>query len=170
VRLVVPGWYGMTHVKWLRSITLIDEPFTGYQQTHTYWYKQSEDDAGRPVTRVAVKSLMLPPGIPDFLTRRRVVDAGPVELTGRAWSGDAPVTGVDVTVDGGATWHAATLGEALGPYAWAPWSWTWHARPGTYRLGCRATDASGARQPADQPWNLQGMANNGVHWVDATVR
>ena len=31
LRLVVPGWYGMTSVKWLQRITVVDEPFTGYQ-------------------------------------------------------------------------------------------------------------------------------------------
>ena len=36
LRLVVPGWYGMTNVKWLTRITVVDEPFTGYQQTHAY--------------------------------------------------------------------------------------------------------------------------------------
>src|SRR5262245_43306548 len=32
LRLIVPGWYGMTHVKWLGSITAVAEPFTGWQQ------------------------------------------------------------------------------------------------------------------------------------------
>src|SRR5205085_402579 len=35
LRLIVPGWYGMTHVKWLRSITVIDRPFAGYQRAST---------------------------------------------------------------------------------------------------------------------------------------
>lgn len=29
LRLVVPGWYGMASVKWLRSIAAIDRPFDG---------------------------------------------------------------------------------------------------------------------------------------------
>jgi DMSO/TMAO reductase YedYZ molybdopterin-dependent catalytic subunit len=48
LRLVVPGWYGMTSVKWLRRITLRDEPFEGYQQTGTYLIHASEDDPGTP--------------------------------------------------------------------------------------------------------------------------
>ena len=31
LRLVVPGWYGMTNVKWLSAITVVEEPFAGYQ-------------------------------------------------------------------------------------------------------------------------------------------
>ena len=32
LRLLVPGWYGMTSVKWLDSIEAVTEPFEGYQQ------------------------------------------------------------------------------------------------------------------------------------------
>jgi DMSO/TMAO reductase YedYZ molybdopterin-dependent catalytic subunit len=35
LRLVVPGWYGMASVKWLRSIELIDHEFDGYQNARS---------------------------------------------------------------------------------------------------------------------------------------
>src|SRR6187402_366387 len=44
LRLIVPGWYGMTHVKWLDSITVLTEPFEGFQQLQQYWTKASDDD------------------------------------------------------------------------------------------------------------------------------
>src|SRR5262245_58103406 len=50
LRLVVPGWYGMTSVKWLSRISLIDTPFGGYQQSHSYRIRQKEDESGEPVT------------------------------------------------------------------------------------------------------------------------
>jgi sulfane dehydrogenase subunit SoxC len=83
LRLVVPGWYGMTSVKWLSRITLRDEPFDGYQMSHSYRLRQEEDEPGEPVTRIAPRSLMVPPGIPDFLSRDRVVETGPCEIRGR---------------------------------------------------------------------------------------
>ena len=46
LRLVVPGWYGMTSVKWLERITVLDAPFEGYQQAHAYRLRRGEDDAG----------------------------------------------------------------------------------------------------------------------------
>ena len=49
LRLVVPGWYGMTHVKWLTRITVVAEPFTGYQQAHAYRFRRDEDDEGEPL-------------------------------------------------------------------------------------------------------------------------
>src|SRR6266566_4731860 len=73
LRLVVPGWYGMTNVKWLASVTVLDHGFTGYQQERGYRFRRDENDPGVPVDRMQPRSLMVPPGIPDFLTRRRVV-------------------------------------------------------------------------------------------------
>ena len=87
LRLVVPEWYGMASVKWLRSITAIAEPFEGVQQTLLYRYRRSEDEPGTPVTRKQPRALMAPPGIPEFLTRARHVRAGRTRIEGRAWSG-----------------------------------------------------------------------------------
>src|SRR5512144_2740491 len=64
LRLVVPGWYGMTSVKWLTSIEAVDHEFEGYQQKGTYLFKASADDPGTPVQRMVPKALMIPPGIP----------------------------------------------------------------------------------------------------------
>src|SRR5438105_12550063 len=66
LRLLVPGWYGMTNVKWLGRITLTREPFAGYQQARGYLVRQDEDDAGVPVQRILPRALMAPPGIPEF--------------------------------------------------------------------------------------------------------
>ena len=168
VRLLVPGWYGMTSVKWLGRIEAIAGPFDGYQQGTAYRYKRDGDDPGEPVSRIRVRALMTPPGIPDFFTRQRLVDAGPVRLEGRAWSGSAPVTRVEVGVDG--TWSEADLGPSGGDWAWRAWSFDWLAIPGAHRLACRATDATGATQPLETPWNYQGMGNNEVQEIEATVR
>ena len=168
VRLLVPGWYGMTSVKWLAAIEAVAEPFTGYQQTPSYLYQQDAGDPGQPVTRIRVRALMLPPGIPDFFTRRRHVERGRVPLRGRAWSGQGTVERVEVGVDG--AWSDARLEPAVGEFAWRGWSWEWEATQGDHELSCRATDSSGAVQPLDQPWNYQGMGNNLVHRVPVTVR
>jgi len=170
LRLVVPGWYGMTHVKWLRSIEVVDEPFRGWQQALAYRLRASEEDEGRPVGRVLPRSLMVPPGIPDFLSRRRYVEAGPCLLEGRAWSGYAPVELVEVSADGGGAWAEAILEEPVGEFAWRGWSYDWAAEPGEYELCCRATDAIGNTQPLEPVWNLDGYCNNAVHRVPVTVR
>ena len=170
LRLVVPGWYGMTSVKWLARITLLDEPFAGYQQVTGYRYRAAEEDAGEPVTRMAPRALMVPPGIPDFMSRRRFVDPGRVVVEGRAWSGRAPVDAVEVSTDGGASWAHAELAPQIGRWAWRGWRFEWDARPGEAELCCRAADATGERQPDDPPWNVGGYANNAVQRVPVSVR
>jgi len=168
LRLLVPGWYGMTSVKWLSSIEAIAEPFQGYQQTPAYHYQRDADDPGQPVTRIRVRALMVPPGIPDFFSRRRFLDAGPVQIVGRAWSGAGPVARVEVAVDG--HWSDAKLGPPLGDFAWNSWSFDWEATPGEHELACRATDAASNVQPSEQPWNYQGVGNNLIQQVALEVR
>jgi DMSO/TMAO reductase YedYZ molybdopterin-dependent catalytic subunit len=168
LRLVVPGWYGMAHVKWLRRIDAIPCAFDGYQQRVAYWFKRDADDPGTPVTRMRPRALLVPPGFPDFLTRRRIVERGCVRVQGRAGSGGAPIARVQLGVDD--AWKDVELAPALGPFAWARWSCEWDATVGDHVLSCRAFDASGAAQPTEQPWNYQGMGNNLVQRVPVTVR
>ena len=167
LRLVVPGWYGMAHVKWLREITLIDRRFTGFQQQVAYRTRQLAEDVGEPVTRIAPRALMAPPGFPDFMSRTRVVRPGPQRLEGRAWSGRAPVTRVEVSTDDGQQWYEAELAESAGhDWAWRHWQASWTATPGTHVLSVRATDAEGNSQPLTQLWNRGGFANNAVQRVE----
>lgn len=170
LRLVVPGWYGMTNVKWLQRITILDASFEGYQQARGYRMRQSEDEPGKPVTRMLPRALMVPPGVPDFMTRRRFVAPGRQVLEGRAWSGWGEIIRVDVSVDSGESWDQAVLGDGPGRHAWREWSHPWDAaEPGDYELICRAYDAAGNVQPLDPEWNLGGYANNAAQRIAITV-
>jgi DMSO/TMAO reductase YedYZ molybdopterin-dependent catalytic subunit len=170
LRLLVPGWYGMTNVKWLTRVTLISEPFTGYQQARGYRVRQVDTDEGEPLSLIYPRALMVPPGIPDFMTRERTLAAGACTVEGRAWSGHAPVASVEVSTDDGATWQAARLdGPELGRWAWRRWWYDWNAEPGRYVLLCRASDEAGNEQPTEATWNLGGYANNQVQRVLVTV-
>lgn len=170
LRLVVPGWYGMAHVKWLRDITLTEEPFTGFQQAVAYRYRATAEDPGEPVTRIAPRALMVPPGFPDFMSRVRVVQPGPVRLEGRAWSGHGPVARVAVSGDGGRTWaDAEVAAREPGGWVWQAWNAPWRAVPGSHTLVVRATDATGRTQPLEQPWNRGGFGNNLVQRVPVVV-
>jgi DMSO/TMAO reductase YedYZ molybdopterin-dependent catalytic subunit len=170
LRLLVPGWYGMTNVKWLGRITAIGEPFTGYQQARGYRLRQTAEEPGVPLQRIRPRALMVPPGVPDFMSRERALQPGAVTVEGRAWSGDSPVAGVDFSSDGGESWRAAELEPAeLGPWAWRRWTAEWTATPGRHELCCRARDVSGREQPLAAHWNLGGYANNEVQRVVVNV-
>jgi sulfane dehydrogenase subunit SoxC len=168
LRLIAPGWYGMVSVKWLSRMTVVAEPFRGVEQD-VYRIKQSEEDEGVPVTRIRVRALMVPPGIPDFLTRMRFLRPGRHRVEGRAWSGRGGVRSVEVSADGGNTWQPAELGAAGSPLAWRSWTYVWPAEPGEYELCCRATDDGGDTQPSTQNWNTRGVANNAIQRVRVAV-
>ncbi len=169
VRLVVPGWYGMAHVKWLSRIEIVSEPFTGFQQTVAYRMRQDSDEPGDPVTRITPRALVIPPGFPDFMSRARLVHAGSVVLEGRAWSGRSPVAAVELTVDGGRSWAPAEL-DPPGDHRWAwrRWRHTWNVAEGSYVLGARAIAADGETQPVEQNWNRGGFANNAIQRIPVT--
>jgi DMSO/TMAO reductase YedYZ molybdopterin-dependent catalytic subunit len=171
LRLLVPGWYGMTNVKWLTRITLLTEPFTGYQQARGYRLRQTEDEAGQPLSRIYPRALMVPPGIPEFMTRERTVPAGTWTIEGRAWSGHAPVASVEVSTDDGASWLPARLDASdLGRWAWRRWTYDWTAAvAGRQVLCCRARDEAGNEQPLEPAWNVGGYANNEVQRIVVTV-
>jgi DMSO/TMAO reductase YedYZ molybdopterin-dependent catalytic subunit len=170
LRLIVPGWYGMASVKWLNAIEAIDHAFQGQQQVGTYVYKKDRDDPGVPVTALRVKSLLVPPGLPDWYSRRRIVDAGVVIIHGRAWSGNGvPIQRVEFY--DGTGWAVTTLDPApASKFAWRGWSCAWSAPVGDHVLMCRATDANGDVQPLEQRWDNGGFGNNAVHRVEVSVR
>ena len=105
LRLIVPGWYGMASVKWLKSVTITDQPYSGYYQADKYVI---EDDLGKtvPLTTMGVKSLIGSPAEGDSVT------TGDTCVTGMAWSGQRRIARVDFSADGGATWTPA---EIVGP-------------------------------------------------------
>ena len=169
LRLLVPGWYGMASVKWLRRIEAVSSRFDGYQM-RAYSLRQHIDDEGEALTRIAPRALVVPPGFPDFMSRRRVLRPGPCLLEGRAWSGWGEVTTVEVTVDGGGTWHRAQLDPPVDRWAWRRFTFPWDVTgEGSYAVSARATDATRRTQPAEQPWNRGGFANTCVQRLDVTV-
>jgi DMSO/TMAO reductase YedYZ molybdopterin-dependent catalytic subunit len=170
LRMVVPGWYGMTNVKWMSTIEVTDRPFTGYYQATSYNVRKEDDDPGEPVTRIVPRSLMVPPGIPDFYTRVRKIEPGPCEIVGRAWSGRGAIRTVEFSDDGATTWAPAEVEPpVLGEAAWQGWRVEWTATPGDHELCCRATDEAGNTQPLEPEWNTGGYLNNAVQRVAVQV-
>ena len=156
VRLVVPHWYGMASVKWVRRIDLITKPFEGYFHKQRYVY---DDPSGiTPVDRMRVKSFITQPTNGEKTGRK-------VNISGWAWSGYGPIKSVEVKIDGGDLWHQAKLGISDSAYAWTPWSITIELpHTGRFVLSTRATDASGAIQPNEITWNRLGYGNNAIRY------
>jgi sulfane dehydrogenase subunit SoxC len=169
VRLIVPGWYGMASVKWLVSINVTDRPFDGHYMVGTYRYSKLKGELGEPVTHQRVRALMIPPGIPDFFTRTRLVEAGLVKLEGRAWAGRRGVGRVEISTDAGKSFADARLEPPNDPCCWQAWSFDWDARPGRTTLIVRGTDSEGEAQPLETFWTYRGLGNNVAQRVEVVV-
>ena len=164
VRLMVPGWYGMASVKWLKRITLLDMNYEGFFQTDRYIV---EDESGKavPLTSIGIKSVIGSPTDGD------VVHMGEVCVKGTAWSGGDRIAAVDLSCDGGETWTQAGVVGPSERYAWQHWHYSWTPpAPGEYKLMSRAIDARGNVQPMKTHWNRLGYMVNGVRPVWVTVR
>ena len=160
LRLVVPGWYGMSSVKWLVGIHILDTEFDGFYQTERYRVMNGPDADTfyTYMTTMKVKSIITGPSIGE------VVRTGTCVVSGAAWSGEDQVVRVDVSTDGGKTWGEARLLPRSG-YSWHRWEYPWEVpSTGSYVLMSRATNARGETQPMEFPnkWDGLGYGNNMV--------
>jgi DMSO/TMAO reductase YedYZ molybdopterin-dependent catalytic subunit len=175
LRLVAPGYPGAAFHKWLTRIEVRDREHDGERMLDGHYrmprtplrygerFDQSEFEI---ITDMPVKSLITAPH-DDFSH-----PAGePLHIRGHAWSGHVPVVKVELSLDGGASWHDTALGPLPGRFAWRRFNFT-HASPphGAIEIAARATHARGAMQPMQSaPWNPRGYLNNMVHRVRGQI-
>lgn len=169
LRAIVPGWFGMAAVKWLQRIVVTEQAYNGYYQTVDYAFWQ-RDEAGVelvPVTQMQVKASIARPGINE------VIPAGTeFKARGAAWTADARITKVEMSVDGGATWEEASLGEETAPNCWQLWEWNWKtpATPGRCILMARATDSRGRIQPMERDLDRGSYEINHCLPIEVEIR
>ncbi|MGO4908266.1 sulfite dehydrogenase [Pseudorhodobacter sp. W20_MBD10_FR17] len=143
VRLVVPGWEGNLWVKWLRRIEVTDAPVESREETSKYT-DTMENGTSRKFTWVMdAKSVVTAPSPQMPITHGH----GPLVITGLAWSGRGPITGVDVSMDGGKTWKPARLAEPGQPMAMSRFYFDHNWQGEEMLLQSRATDSTGYVQP-----------------------
>ena len=159
LRLVVPGWYGMTSVKWLRSIEVVDEPFDGYQM-QAYRLRQETGEPGEPLTRIDPRALVVPPGFAGL----HVAAAVPARRHACCWRVAPGRAGARSTAGRGlhrrrrAPGATAELEPAVGPYAWRRWTLPGIGHPGRVRRvgpGHRRHRPHPAGRPALEPRRLR---------------
>jgi len=157
IRVIVPGWIGVAHIKWLGSIEALDKPYDGFYNTRQYVYlKQGQESGGTPMTTLPIKSVLARP------RPGTEVPVGPTTLSGFAWSGGEKITKVEVSTDGGATYKDARIEEPVLRWSWVRWQFTVDAPPGTLSVATRATDAAGNVQPRTVEWNRFGYGYNAI--------
>ena len=177
VRLVIPGYYGSMQVKWLTRLRLEAAEATSYYQSTDYrtpkrLIKPGEAIAINPSNSTPASDMKINSRI-LFPSEGAMVKAdAPFTAKGVAWNdGQAALTAVELSTDGGATWKSATLGATESPYAFCEWSAPISFPAGRHELWARAVDAFGRTQPLDGGlfWNPGGYAWNGVEKITVTV-
>lgn len=169
LRLIVPGWYGMASVKWLTRIIASTQAFNGYYQTidYAFWKRGPSAPTLVPISTMQVKAQIARPGFAD------AVSAGqPYRVQGAAWTSEAEIVKVEISTNGGATWHEAQLlGEPV-RNAWRLWeyNWTVPSKTGQATLLARATDSQGREQPAERDQDRRGYLVNHRLPIEVEVR
>jgi DMSO/TMAO reductase YedYZ molybdopterin-dependent catalytic subunit len=167
-RALVPGWIGAASCKWLTEIKVLETEFAGNFMNPGYRLPNQPVKPGdtvkpedtHPVTALGVKSVIAGPS--DGSSAK----TGKVIVHGAAWAGEADITKVEISTDGGSTWNSARLGREQARYAWRLWSYEWNAgQSGDYTILSRASDNQGRTQPATPAWNPSGYLYNAVDQV-----
>jgi DMSO/TMAO reductase YedYZ molybdopterin-dependent catalytic subunit len=169
LRAVVAGWYGMAWIKWLTEIRVVDRPFTGYWQARDYfrWDRSLGEPMLVPLSRMEVKSQIAQP-----VSGTRLRCGTPVRVMGAAWSGEAAIDAVEISVEGAEPrdWSPARITPGDGPHGWVLWEYAWTPTvPGPATLRCRARDATGAAQPDRQQPDRESYGANWIVPVEVTV-
>jgi DMSO/TMAO reductase YedYZ molybdopterin-dependent catalytic subunit len=166
LRVIVPGWYAVTSVKWLTEIEVVDGTFTGHFQTASYFYERERDGkiVREPVTLQRVRALITEPKPDDE------IEPGDLAIRGVAWSGAAPVARVEVSVGDRPGQDAQLIGERH-RHSWQWWELITRIEGrGATTVRARATDLAGRTQPDEPDWNRLGYGNNIVHEVPVRIR
>ena len=144
LRLLVPGWYGVAHVKWLSNIHVQEDPYLGKFQARWYRTLKGEMIAGQmtwkesAITRMQLKSFIA----------RVTRDGARHKVLGVVLNDGTPIKSVEVRVDDG-PWRPATMDPATtGKYSWKLFTYAWEgATPGEHTIVSRVTDVTGKVQP-----------------------
>jgi DMSO/TMAO reductase YedYZ molybdopterin-dependent catalytic subunit len=150
-RMIVPGLFGyVSATKWVTDLEL-----TTFASQRSYWVQRGYT-AGVPIKTMSRIDVPRP---------FQQVRAGRTPVAGVAWAPHRGVERVQVQADGG-SWHDARLAAADGIDTWRQWVWYWDATPGLHQLQVRATDGTGATQPAARTGVFPSGATG---WYSAAV-
>ena len=163
-RVLVPAFVGSASVKWVERIMVLPDEFNGFYMKSNYTAPRADNDKEvYSLQSLEVKSVITSPAEGEKLA------AGRVAVRGLAWTGEAELTGLDVSADGGQSWQPAKFTGTWHRYTWRTWELDWDARPGTHTLMARATDSLGRVQPTSRAFNRLGYRWNVIHAVRVDV-
>jgi len=170
-RLIIPGWTATYWMKHLTAVNVISKPFDGFWMKTAYripkdrfpsgQFSSQETETAMPITEMVVNSL-----ITNLVDGQTLPAGKSMEIKGVAWDSGNGIAQVEVSTDGGVSWHQATLKQNYGHFSWRQWHQVFEPEhPGEYRIIARATSHSGASQPLEPIPNPSGYHHNAVQKI-----
>ncbi|CAH1281600.1 unnamed protein product [Diabrotica balteata] len=183
VRVIVPGIVGARNVKWLGKILVSENESDSHWQQNDYkGFSPSVDwDTVDFTKSPAIQELPVISAICQPTANGTVkVEDGKITVKGYAWSGGGQkIVRVDVTLDGGKTWHVAKFDHQDSTPPPKHWSWTlWSikipvdAKLKSVEIWAKAVDSSYNTQPenVENIWNLRGVLSNAYHKIRVNLK
>jgi DMSO/TMAO reductase YedYZ molybdopterin-dependent catalytic subunit len=159
LRLILPGWYGMSQVKWLTRIEVLDRRYEGRHMARNYHSLHALQTPDGTLWLDASISKNRLKAVVARVTRRRAKDGFRHRVLGAAWGGKSKIERVQLRVNDG-PWRDAGIDHRSTDLAWILWSCDWpDARPGRHTLVARAINRDGEVQPAREQLR-KGLASN----------
>jgi DMSO/TMAO reductase YedYZ molybdopterin-dependent catalytic subunit len=157
LRLIVPGYFGEKHVKWLTRIELVTADVKGFYEAQGW----GPDFMTPTRSRIDVPD--------DGSTFSLAQLSGPIEVKGMAYGGDRGISRVEFSFDDEKTWNEAKIYYPGTKLSWALWSYGWRPNEaGDYTLVIRATDGEGKVQEID--WNRSFFSGvTGFHKISVRI-
>ncbi len=148
LRLVVPGWFGISWVKWVDRIEVLDRRYMSKFMAQEYVTLRGEERGDRTIWRMTSVG---PLDVKSIIARAVKFNNGNVRLTGAAWGDGTPIKTVEIKIDDG-PWKSASIDRSRREkYTWRFFSFDWNnPSPGEHQVVSRATDAEGRVQPSPE--------------------
>lgn len=152
LRLVVPGWFGISWVKWMNRIMVLDRRYMSKYMAQEYVTLRGEqrgDKTNWHLTSVG------PINVKSIVARAVRLKDQSVRLTGAAWGDGTPIKTVEIKIDDG-PWQRADIDRTpKDKFTWRFFSYKWNnPAPGEHSIVSRATDEEGRVQPAADDPNI----------------
>lgn len=142
LRLLLPGFEGNTHIKWLRRLEISDKPFMSREETSKYTDLLTGGKARQFSFTMEAKSVITFPS-----GEMKLPGPGFYEISGLAWSGKGRVKRVEVSTDGGKNWQLAELEGPIMPVCHTRFRFPWAWDGGETIIQSRCQDGTGYVQP-----------------------
>jgi len=171
LRLVVPGWYATYWVKAINDIEVLEQPDDNFWTNTIPDTPHADVKPGQTGVKMVPINKMVPRSFITNIKSGETIQAKASTLVrGIAFGGDTGVAGVDLSVDGGKSWQATTLGKDEGKYSFHQWQApVTLPAAGNYTLLVRCTNSSGVAQPDEANWNPSGFMRNVIEATPIVV-